>query len=516
MEILDRDGHMRKVRYVDIGARDDPYPIVMLAGTGQTIDTFGPHIRAFSRTRRLIIPELRCQGATELLSQFGSIDQQVRDLRDILSNLGIISATAAQQLSQSAAVLRSTAAALPRNPVGIPTVTAPPMPPAPGSAIDLVGFSFGGRVALSVAAHLPGMVRKLSLTGVPLKRPALGNMIMKSWLHSLQAKELTSAFWSFILNGYSEPFIDRYRDRLHTFVDNVAKANPSTDKLVDLLAHVVTHQNAAPKTLPVNAGSTGVAAAVDNDDDLSRFSIESCAAMVRCPTQIISGSEDRIAGTVPVKQLADMIAAHHEKRRRHHAARQRMMPPSPHSQYYHHQHLPQHQHQQYANANNGNGNGSSTQQHFLQPFPLSRLYPQSSYHHEQYSHLHYQHNPAELHVDYVEMGGGHLVPFEDPVVWRNLVLDFVHRDIAPACAASDAEVNSNLTFVNTAHRLVGVTAAAANTVVPTAGIVPGQDLVVSLATQQQLQQHVPMQMPMQMAVQEHGESARCVSAALSM
>lgn len=184
---------------------------------------------------------------------------------------------------------------------------------------------------------------------------------------------------------------------------------------------------------------------------------------------------------MPVKQLADIIASHHAVRRRHHEARRRMMPPSPVSQYYHHQHL-----SRYRNDSDGDGSADAhgskqgagprlVREHLLKPLLIqSQFYPQSSYHHEQYNHLHYQQNPADVYVDYIEMGGGHLVPFEDPVVWRNYVLDFIHRDMSPAISA--AEVGSNLGYTNTSHRVQTAAEAvaargAAQPVVPAAATV---------------------------------------------
>jgi pimeloyl-ACP methyl ester carboxylesterase len=42
---------------------------------------------------------------------------------------------------------------------------------------NLQGFSFGGRVSLAIAANHPQLVKRLSVTGVPLERPALGECV---------------------------------------------------------------------------------------------------------------------------------------------------------------------------------------------------------------------------------------------------------------------------------------------------------------------------------------------------
>jgi alpha/beta hydrolase fold len=133
LELIDVDDVKRKVYYADIGTDSVFPPLVILCGTAQTVNTFSPHFRQISKTRRLIIIELRCQGQTELLSKYGTIDQHVKDFHDIVVNhLGL-------------------------------------------SHIHLAGFSFGGRVSLAIAATYPKLVGRLSVTGVPFERPALGN-----------------------------------------------------------------------------------------------------------------------------------------------------------------------------------------------------------------------------------------------------------------------------------------------------------------------------------------------------
>ena len=130
--IKDIDGQARYVNILDILANDasntNSIPIVLLLGTGQTIQTFTQHYRHFSRKSRLIIPELRCQGKTELLTESCTMEQFINDLDKILEELNI-------------------------------------------NTCHLVGFSFGGRVGLAYAANKPNKVGKLSITCVPYCRP---------------------------------------------------------------------------------------------------------------------------------------------------------------------------------------------------------------------------------------------------------------------------------------------------------------------------------------------------------
>lgn len=213
-------------------------PLVILPGTAQTASTYLPHYRRMSSERRLIIPELRGQGNTELDTSISSMKQHVQDFKTIMS---------AVQLEK----------------------------------VDLCGFSFGGRVALAVAAHCPAMVNKLSVTGVPLARPGLGKMIINSWLDSLSRSEIRSCGWSFVLNGFSQAFLDRYSDRVPEIVDSIVANNDPT-KLHDLIKY--SNALTAPE-----------------------YSTEGCAGLVRCPTQILAARQDRIAGLAQVRLLAESI-----------------------------------------------------------------------------------------------------------------------------------------------------------------------------------------------------------------
>jgi len=263
-------GESKLVYYIDKGDHQDKPPLVLLAGTAQTIDTYTPHINQISKSRRLIIPELRGQGRTQLDPTQCTIEQQVYDLENILTKLGI-------------------------------------------NNVHLSGFSFGGRVALAFAAHRPDMVSRLSLTAIPLVRPPLGKVVLESWMDGLKRGNMRECAWSFIINGYSNVFLTKNAERLSMYVDMVADSNEPS-KVFQLMTQ-------SSKTAPGDV-----------------YSIPHCAELVRCPTQVIGASEDRIAGLEPVKQLAADIP----------------------------------------------------------------------------------------HAQYVEMNTGHLAPFEQPLVWRKHLMDFMN------------------------------------------------------------------------------------------
>lgn len=88
--------------------------------------------------------------------------------------------------------------------------------------------------------------------------------------------------WSFIINGYSPAFLERNAERMPLYVDMVAGSNDPS-KVYDLISQ-------SAKTSPGD-----------------EYGIPHCAKLIRCPTQVIGASHDRIAGVEPVKQLAQAI-----------------------------------------------------------------------------------------------------------------------------------------------------------------------------------------------------------------
>lgn len=193
------DNALRNVYYIDKGEDTNNPPLVLIAGTAQTIDTFTPHINQISKTRRLIIPELRGQGRTELNAEHCTIEQQVKDITTILNKMNI-------------------------------------------DTIHLGGFSFGGRVAMAYAAHCPDRVKLLSITAIPFTRPIMGKIILDSWMDGLSRGNMRECAWSFIINGYSKEFLEKNYERLSLYVDMIVQANDPT-KVFNLI-----HQSA--KTFP--------------------------------------------------------------------------------------------------------------------------------------------------------------------------------------------------------------------------------------------------------------------------
>ena len=248
--IADVDGEKRMLYYFDSGpplksAGEDKNlpPLLLLPGTCQTVTTWMPHVEDLSRDRRLLIPEMRCSGKnTKLLASFDSLYTFVEDLENYLFEID-------------------------------------------ESFVDIVGFSLGGRIALAFAAHKKNMVRKLSLTGVPLQRSALGELILEGWRSGLVSDSaFKSTAWAFVLNGFSDEYLKQNSRYINHYVERVYENNQRNN------IHALLSQSHAPNDK---------AAAIN------------CAHLISCPTQIISAGADRISDLKQEKLLANRIKASH-------------------------------------------------------------------------------------------------------------------------------------------------------------------------------------------------------------
>ena len=243
LDLIDVDGVSRKVHVIDMpGESPNSKTMVILGGAAQTLFSWLPHYKDLAKGRRLIIPEMRCQGKTELNPANATMKQLVSDFRNLMINLNI-------------------------------------------EKTDLVGFSYGGRVALGIAAHAPELLNKVSLTGVALKRNGLGNAIIESWKIAFNNSNMEEAAWSFVLNGYSTKFLNENGDRISTHVDMICKSND-----VKKLAHLYSNTM----------------------EDSDSYSLPSCATKIAemeivRDIQILAAAEDRIASADGSRDLASIL-----------------------------------------------------------------------------------------------------------------------------------------------------------------------------------------------------------------
>ena len=149
------------------------------------------HHNPLSHTGGLLHYELRGQGQTTTLPLTNcGLEQHVEDFQRVLSHLEDTHADFADQ-----------------------------------GKVDLCGFSFGGRVALAIAANLPDRVRCVVATGVPADRGATGRVILRAWRSSLEAGNLEGFLWQSLADGHSAAFLARHESRLQGWVKSAADAN---------------------------------------------------------------------------------------------------------------------------------------------------------------------------------------------------------------------------------------------------------------------------------------------------
>ena len=165
-------------------------------------------------------------------------------------------------------------------------------PPIP-QKIDVVGFSFGGRVAMAAAVSFPNRIRRLHLTGVGSERDEYANVILASWKEMLGTNDavinennsaLRAFAWSIILATYSEKFLASVGSiRVQTWVDGICQFNTQKGLRAILMQ---THGGEGQWTPASMAAQM-------------RVSVESC--------KLVVGSEDKMASKDQVFLLGQQL-----------------------------------------------------------------------------------------------------------------------------------------------------------------------------------------------------------------
>ena len=166
------------------------------------------------------------------------------------------------------------------------------------SSVDVVGFSFGGRVALAAAVKQPNRIRRLHLTGIGTERDEYANVLLASWkdmLNDIDADstgtkdeinnpKLRAFAWSIILATYSEEFVASVgAARVQTWVDGVCKFNT---------------QNGLREIL------------LQTHDGEGRWTTASMAELVKGSVEsykLVVGSNDKLSSPQQVKRLAQSL-----------------------------------------------------------------------------------------------------------------------------------------------------------------------------------------------------------------
>lgn len=225
-------------------------PLVLLGGTSQTISSFVAHAGTLAKTRPLLQYETRGQGRhTSLPLEDCSLANQVADFDSIMTELEHLHGV--------------------RGPV------------------DLCGFSFGGRLAMAIAASFPHRVRRLVVTGVPAQRGAQGRAILKSWESVLQSGNLEAWVWQSIADGHSRAFLEQWEGKLPVWARAAAAMNRA-----EAIAAIVAQTHVE-----------------DEEDPFHTVALAKALAAQGTPSFFIGGDEDRIARPEEVSFVASPCAA---------------------------------------------------------------------------------------------------------------------------------------------------------------------------------------------------------------
>lgn len=227
-------GHLRVDRRA---GPPDATPLVLLGGMTQTLASWAGQVRPLAAGREVIVYEARGQGQTDLDLRDVSPPVHVADFERLLDALGV---------------------------------------PGP---VDLCGFSFGGRMALAIAAERPQRIRRLVLTGISAGRGALGRVIVRAWRESLATGDLNTLAWLSLADTLGPAYLERHEHML----DAMIKA-------------VVTRNRVA--------GISALFEQTMHDDPASPWHPLSLAPRVLAPTLLVAGALDRLAPVAELDALA--------------------------------------------------------------------------------------------------------------------------------------------------------------------------------------------------------------------
>ena len=216
-------------------------PLVIIGGMTQTLSSWGGQLRAFAADRDVLVYEARGQGLTELSLDDVSPPAHVRDFVNLLDSLGI------------------------------------------EGPVDLCGFSFGGRLALAIAAAHPERIRRLVITGVSAGRGVVGRLIIRSWREALRTGDLEALAWVSLTDILGPTYLERSRALIEPMIKATVKRNSygGIRALFD--------------------------AAVDDGED-SPYAPLTLAPQIQAPTLLIAGELDRVAPAADLGELAAAIS----------------------------------------------------------------------------------------------------------------------------------------------------------------------------------------------------------------
>lgn len=214
-------------------------PLVILGGMTQTLASWGGQVRPLATSRPVIVYEARGQGQTRLALTDVTPPVHVDDFERLLEALEV------------------------------------------AGPVDLCGFSFGGRIALAIAAERPQRVRRLVLSGVSAERGALGRVIVRAWREALKTGDLETLAWFSLVDTLGPRYLDQNEALLPAIVKATVQRN-SFEGISALFSQTLGDEPGSP-WLPL-----------------------SLAPRVQAPTLLMAGALDRLA---PAAELGALAAA---------------------------------------------------------------------------------------------------------------------------------------------------------------------------------------------------------------
>ena len=255
---------------------------MLLGGTAQTIGSWVGQVPGLSREREVIAVELRGQGLANPALPINDVrlSVQVEDLRSLFREAEIGSSA--------------------------------------NRPVDLIGFSFGGRVALKYAGSVPEDVNAVSATSVSNKR-GVGKVILQSWASLLgegttsggnnnhddaddDARRLSAFAWSSILNTHSPEFIEKNEKRIEGWVRMVAGANSRAGLHAILMQ---THGGDVPHTAAAGSAAVSRAGSSSSDDPDEPLKLARACGAAGIRGQLITGGKDLICDAASAPRLAE-------------------------------------------------------------------------------------------------------------------------------------------------------------------------------------------------------------------
>jgi pimeloyl-ACP methyl ester carboxylesterase len=216
-------------------------PLIILGGTSQTLGQWRSHARGLAHGNRVtIVYECRGQGATNMSVSNVTMRVQVEDFVQFLQKLKI---------------------------------TQP---------VDLCGFSFGGRIALAIAAHHPHLIRRLSLTGVGFDRDALGRMILNSWRAALATGNAHAMMLASLTNLHSPQFLTKFERHIPSLMSQAVKSQNYNGLLAILEQSHIS----------------------DVDDPYHPVNL---VPRICAPVQLIGGRDDRVVPLAEIERLGSCL-----------------------------------------------------------------------------------------------------------------------------------------------------------------------------------------------------------------